>query len=207
MKRFISLFLGIFLLIVFGCRNETEKKLPVAQKKQAKNIEIIKRSVQLKSIEPIKKEVKLNPNFSKFYESLKPDTYSIDELVDLTQKDLKLFKELRIRRFNSKIDTPAVKSRLVLTETNLKRLNFLLHKKRIETDTIRKTLDELTRNLNATIDKISLYNQSIDEFENILVKDSLMQAHKDSLQNRKEVLQKLQKQKFKKSLISPRKIR
>ena len=207
MKRFISLFLGIFLLIVFGCRNETEKKLPVAQKKQAKNIEIIKRSVQLKSIEPIKKVVKLNPNFSKFYESLKPDTYSIDELVDLTQKDLKIFKELRIRRFNSKIDTPAVKSRLVLTEVNLKRLNFLLHKKKIETDTIRKTLDELTRNLNATIDKISLYNQSIDEFENILVKDSLMQAHKDSLQNRKEVLQKLQKQKFKKSLISPRKIR
>ena len=207
MKRFISLFLGIFLLIVFGCRNETEKKLPVAQKKQAKNIEIIKRSVQLKSIEPIKKVVKLNPNFSKFYESLKPDTYSIDELVDLTQKDLKIFKELRIRRFNSKIDTPAVKSRLVLTETNLKRLNFLLHKKRIETDTIRKTLDELTRNLNATIDKISLYNQSIDEFENILVKDSLMQAHKDSLQNCKEVLQKLQKQKFKKHLSLSRKIR
>ncbi len=207
MKRFVSLFLGIFLLIVFGCRNETEKKLPVAQKKQAKNIEIIKRTERLKSIEPIQKVAKLNPNFVKFYESLTPDTYSIDELVDLTQKDLKLFKELRIRRFNSKIDTPAVKSRLVLTETNLKRLNFLLHKKRIETDTIRKTLDELTRNLNATIDKIRLYNQSIDEFETILVKDSLMQAHKDSLQNRKEVFQKLQKQKFKKKLILPRKIR
>jgi len=207
MKRFISLFLGIFLLIVFGCRNETEKKLPVAQKKQAKNIEIIKRSVQLKSIEPINKVAKLNPNFIKFYESLKPDTYSIDELVDLTQKDLKLFKELRIRRFNSKIDTPAVKSRLVLTEINLKRLNFLLHKKRIETDTIRKTLDELTRNLNATIDKISLYNQSIDEFENILVKDSLLQARKDSIQTRKEILNKLQNQKFKKHLSLPRKIR
>ena len=207
MKRFINLFLGIFLLIVFGCRNETEKKLPVAQKKQAKNIEIIKRSVQLKSIEPINKVAKLNPNFIKFYESLKPDTYSIDELVDLTQKDLKLFKELRIRRFNSKIDTPAVKSRLVLTEINLKRLNFLLHKKRIETDTIRKTLDELTRNLNATIDKISLYNQSIDEFENILVKDSLLQARKDSIQTRKEILNKLQNQKFKKHLSLPRKIR
>ncbi len=185
MKSFISLFLGFFLLIVFSCRNKTEKKLPVAQKKQEKNIEIIKRSEQLKSIEPINKVAKLNPNFIKFYESLKPDTYSIDELVDLTQKDLKLFKELRFRRFNSKIDTPAVKSRLVLTEINLKRLNFLLHKKKIETDTIRKTLDELTRNLNTTIEKISLYNQSIDEFENILVKDSLVQARKDSMQKHK----------------------
>ena len=207
MKSFISLFLGIFLLIIFGCRNKTENKLPVVQKKTKKNIEIIKRSEQLKSIKPIKNVVKLNPNFSKFYESLKPDTYSIDELIDLTQKDLKLFKELRVRRFNSKIDTPAVKSRLILTEINLKRLNFLLHKKKIETDTIRKTLNELTRNLNATIDKINLYNQSIDEFENILVKDSLVQARKDSIQTRKEILDKLKNQKFKKHLSLPEKIK
>ena len=207
MKGFVSLFLGIFLLIIFGCRNETENKLSVVEKKQTKNIEIIKRSEQLKSIEPIKKVLKLNPNFIKFHESLKPDTYSIDELVDLTQKDLKLFKELKVRRFNSKIDTPAVKSRLVLTEVNLKRLNFLLHKKKIETDTIRKTLDELTRNLNATIDKINLYNQSVDEFETILVKDSLVQAHKDSIQARKEILNKFQNQKFKKHLSLPGKIR
>jgi len=207
MKRYRVLFLGIFLLIIFGCRNKTGNNLSVVEKKQEKNIEIIKRTESLKSIDPVKKVVKLNPNFVKFYESLKPDAYSIDELVDLTQKDLKLFKELRIRRFNSKIDTPAVKSRLVLTEINLKRLNFLLHKKKIETDTIRKTLDALTRNVNATIDKINLYNQSIDEFETILVKDSLMQLHKDSFINRNDMLRKIPKPSLRKDLIMSRKIK
>ena len=87
---------------------------------------------------------------------------------------------------------------LIWTEINLKKLNFLLHKKKIEVDTIRKTLNEVTRNLNATLDKISLYNQSIDEFENILVKDSLVQAKKDSIPVAKqEILKKLKFQKLK----------
>ncbi len=203
MKRFTALFLIIFLLIIFSCRNETKKNLPAVEKKQEKNIEIIKRTESLKAIDPVKDVVKENSTFLKLYESLKQDTYSIDELVDLTEKDLELFKKMKINYFKSKIDTPAVKSRLLLTEINLKRLDFLLHKKKIETDTIRKTLDEITRNLNATVDKIRLYHQSVDEFQNILTKDSLMQAKKDSMtSDKKEIIDKLNKLKSQKIKFS-----
>ncbi len=203
MKRFTALFLIMFLLIIFSCRNETKKNLPAVEKKQEKNIEIIKRTESLKAIDPVKDVVKENSTFLKLYESLKQDTYSIDELVDLTEKDLELFKKMKINYLKSKIDTPAVKSRLLLTEINLKRLDFLLHKKKIETDTIRKTLDEITRNLNATVDKIRLYHQSVDEFQNILTKDSLMQAKKDSMtSDKKEIIDKLNKLKSQKIKFS-----
>ena len=193
MKRFTSLFLVLLLMSIFGC-HETKKKKTVVQKKQPKKVEIIKRTVTLAPIDDLKDVVKANENFIKLYESFNPDSYSVDELIDMTKNNLKIFKQLKIRRFKSQIDTPSVKSRLVLTEINIKKLDFLLHKKQIEPDTIRKTLDEITRDINATLSKIRLYNQSIDEFENILVKDSLVQAKKDSMtDDKKEVLNNLNK--------------
>jgi len=90
---------------------------------------------------------------------------------------------------------------LVLTEVNFKRLDFLIHKKNKEPDTIRKTLDEITRNINTVIEKIELYNHSIDEFENILVKDSLMQVKKDSMlkeEKQHDILKRIKSEKMKK---------
>ncbi len=181
MKTIISLFLGFFLLINSACQNEPEKDLKPVQKNNQKTIQIVKRHIPVNSTETLKDVLKKNQNFNKIVESFKPETYSIDQLIDLTEKDLKLFKQMKARRFKSKIDTAPVKSRLILTEINLKRLNFLIHKKKIETDTIEKTLNTLVQNLNTVIDKMHLYNDSYDEFEEILARDSLVQARKDSL--------------------------
>ena len=192
MKRFGSLLLLILFMLVFACQ-ETKKKV-VTVKKQPKKVEIIKRTLSLKPLDDVKDILKTNENFIKLYESFLPDSYSIDELIDLTKNDLDILKQLKMKRFKTKIDTAPVKSRLVLTEINIKKLNFLLHKKKIEPDTIRKTLDAITRDLNITLSKIKLYNQSVDEFEDILVKDSLVQAKKDSMtDDKKEVFNNLNK--------------
>ncbi len=190
----------ITLLLNISCR-EIEKKTVVVKKKQPEKIAIIRRTVNLKPVDAIEDVLKNNKEFIKLYESLKPDSYSIDELVDLTKNDLEIFKQLKIKRFIKKIDTPPVKSRMVLTEINFKRLDFLIHKKIKEPDTIRKTLDEITRNINTVIDKINLYNQSIDEFENILVTDSLIQVKKDSVSSgKKKIFNKMKTQKHLKNI-------
>ncbi len=200
MKRLRNLLPVIFILISLSC-HETAKKPVIVPKKQPEKISVIKRTVSLKPLADIKELLKNNKEFIKLYESLKPDSYSIDELIDLTDNDIKLLKKIKIKHFSKKIDTPPVQSRLVLTEVNFKRLDFLIHKKHKEPDTIRKTLDEITRNINTVIEKIELYNQSIDEFENILVKDSLMQVKKDSMlkeEKRRDILNRVKSEKMKK---------
>ncbi len=181
MKAITGYLLGFLLLINSSCHKDVKQKVQPVQKTSKKNIQIVKRSIPLQSIDPIKDAVKKNNNFIKLVESFKPENYSIDELIDLTNKDLKLFKQLKARHFKSKLDTAAVKSRLVLTEINLKKLRFLIHKKQIETDTIQKTLNTVVKNLNAVIDKMKIYNTGYDEFEEILTRDSLAQARKDSM--------------------------
>ncbi len=194
MKRISLLFLGILLLINFSCQKETKKELKVTQKNQPKAIVIVKRKLPLLPLTNLNDVIKKNVDFLKFYETLKPTSYSLDELIDLTTKDLKLFRQMRVRRFKSKIDTAAVKSRLVLTEINLKKLRFLLHRKKIEKDTVEKTLNALVKSLNGTIEQMQLYNQSTDEFENILTHDSLAQIKKDSLRLQQEKIDRLQNQ-------------
>jgi len=197
MKRISLLFLGILLLINFSCQKETKKELKVTQKKQSKAIVIVKRKLPLLPLTNLNDVIKKNVDFLKFYETLKPASYSLDELIDLTTKDLKLFRQMRVRRFKSKIDTAAVKSRLILTEINLKKLRFLLHRKKIESDTIEKTLNALVKSLNGTIEQMQLYNQSMDEFETILTHDSLAQIKKDSLRLQQEKIDRLQNHNFK----------
>jgi len=192
MKRLYSLFLGILLLINFNCQNESAKNLEITKDVPKKNLEIIKRNVPLEQSDDIKDIVKKNENFIKLIESFKPKTYSIDELIDLTTKDLKIFNSIRARHFKSKADTAAVKSRLLLVEINLKRLNFLLNKDKINTDTIQKTFNEIVLNLNRVVQKIRLYSNAPDEFESILAHDSMAQIKRDSLFNIKKIKDSLE---------------
>jgi len=181
MKYILSLFFGIFLLINFGCQNKPTKVLKKTKKNNPKSLHIIKRNIPLKNVDDIKDIVKKNENFIKLVESFAPETYSTDELIDLTEKDLKMFKSIQYRHFNSKADTAAVRSRLILAEINLKKLNFLLHKKKIAPDTLQKTFNEIVKNLNSVITKIKLYSDAPDEFESILAHDSMMKIKRDSL--------------------------
>ncbi len=197
MKRIASIFLGILLLISFSCKNETKKELKNSQKKPSKNLVVVKRKKQLLPTKEIKDAVKKNEQILKIYESFSPETYSIDELIDIVEKDLKIFKQTKGRPFRTKIDTAAVKSRLILTEINLKKLDFLLHQKQPSIDTIEKTLNAIISNLNGVTQQIKLYSSSTDEFEDILVKDSILQAKKDSLPTKIDsIISRLAKQKI-----------
>jgi len=182
MKTRISLILSIFLLISFSCQSEIKKKVKDVPKKQPKNIQIIKRNIPVLPVESVKNAVKNDQNFIKLVKSFQPETFSKDELIDLIQRDLKYFKLIHARKFKSKIDTAAVKSRLVLTEINLKRLHFLLQKPKVPSDTIEKTLNTVVQNLNEVIQKIAVYDKSVDEFESILKLDSITRQKQDSIQ-------------------------
>ncbi len=181
MKRLAAIFFGILLLINSACKNEKKSPVKTTQKNNKKNIIFIKRQERLLPIDDIKNEVEKNTAFVKLIESFDADTYSLDELIDHTQKNLKLFQQLKVRRFKSKIDTAAVKSRLILAEVNTKKLDFLLHKHKPEKDTIAKTFNAIVRSLNSAIQQMKIYNRSYDEFEEILTRDSLLSAQKDSL--------------------------
>jgi len=198
MKRIASVFLGMLLLISFGCENETKKDLKTAQKKTVNTLVVVKRKKNLLPTDQIKDAVKKNEQILKIYESFTPKTYSLEELRDLVEKDLKIFEQTRNRPFKTKVDTAAVKSRLILTEVNLKKLNFLLHKNQPPIDTIEKTLNAIVDNLNGVTQQIKLYSSSTDEFEDILVKDSILQAKKDSVSFDKDsILTRIANQKIK----------
>ena len=95
MKRLYNLFPVIFILLSLSCQ-ENKKKPVVVPKKQQKKIDVIKRTESLKPLADIKELLKNNKEFIKLYESLKPDSYSIDELIDLTDNDIKLLKKIKI---------------------------------------------------------------------------------------------------------------
>jgi len=187
MKSLSSIFLGILILINFSCQNETVNDLKKKQEKPKKTLLIIKREITPENTDDIKEIIDRNKNFIKILESFKQKTYSTDELIDLTNKDLELFLHMRNAHFKSTADTAAVKSRLLLTEISLKKLNFLLHKKKIETDTVQKTFNQIINNLNSVIQKIRLYSQSTDEFESILAHDSIAKIKRDSILKNKRI--------------------
>ncbi len=202
MKRLSLVFLGILLLINSACETQTGVSQETAQKDAKKNIIVIKRTVKPLTLEGLKDATRKNPGFFKLVESLQPDTYSLEELIDLTEKNLKFFNQLKVRKFKSKIDTAAVKSRLILAEINTKKLDFLIHKKQPQVDTITKTFNAIVRNINSVIEQMRIYNTSYDEFEEILVRDSLAQAHKDSLLDLKAPVNNNMKQRIKRLKLS-----
>ncbi len=180
--KFIYLFILtnlFFILTACHYQKEPENKPETVEKE--KPLLLVKRKIPLADLTPVKEAVQKNNYFIKLYESFKPENYSIDELVDLTNKDLQYIQSARSRHFKSKADTTAVKSRLVLTHINLKKMNFLLKKPAQNKDTIEKTLNALVHNINDVIYKINIYNQSEDEFKSILSHDSLAQIKQDSL--------------------------
>jgi hypothetical protein len=179
MNRLAKLFLGIILLINFGCQKEIKKTSPISQQKNKKNLIVIKPDYQVRSIESIGDIADKNENFEKLIKSFQSASYTLDELVELTGKDIKYVQQLHNKAFKGKIDTAAVNGRLVLTEVILKKLNFLLKKEKPQTDTIKKTLNALINNLNSVINQIELYGKSYDEFEHILKYDSIEKSNND----------------------------
>ncbi len=183
---YIVLLTSLFLQLT-ACQNQKQEKKTNKLPKKEKKLVIVHRQVPLSDLSPVEDAVKKNNYFTKLYESFKPQTYSVDELIDLSTKNLQLIKSVQSRHFKSKADTAAVKSRLILTEINIKKLHFLLQKPERNKDTIEKTLNAIIINLNDVIDKIQVYSQSTDEFESILAHDSLAKIRKDSIFKRQQI--------------------
>jgi len=169
---------GLFLLINFACQKEIKQTAKDTQKSTKKYSFVVKRNTKLTDYEDIKKLTEKNPAFIKILESFQPETYSLDELIDLTEKDLKKFKTLKIKKFQNQLDTAAVKSRMVLTEVYINKLNFLIHKKKPQKDSISRTLNAIIVNLNNVLDQMRIYSQDTDEFESILKHDSIAKQAK-----------------------------
>ena len=180
MNRIPALLFGILLLINFACQKEIKKTSISSQQKDKKNLVVIKPENKILSFEKIRDVIKKNENFENLIKSFQVNTFTLDELSELTEKDLKYVRQLHQKAFKGKTDTAAISSRLILTEINLKKLDFLLHKQKPQTDTIKKTVDAIISNLNSVIQQVKLYAQSDDEFENILKRDSLININKDS---------------------------
>ena len=180
MNKSVNLFLGILLLINFACQNKTKKTSTSPQQKDNKNLVVIKPDKKIFSIDQLRDATGKNKNFEKLINSFQAETYTLDELTELTTQDIQYLQHLHRKAFNGNADTAAVHSRLILAEVNLKKLNFLLQKKKIQIDTIKSTLNAIIDNLNSVINQIELYNRSDDEFEHILKYDSLAKSNKDS---------------------------
>lgn len=181
MKRITVYLLGIFLLTNFSCERENKQKINITQPKEKKNIIVINRTDSIRMDANLKNSLTKNKSFIKLIESFDEKAYSYEQLIDLTKKNINLFRQIRTQSFNSKIDTAAVKSRLIIAEINTKKLDYLLHQKNIDYDSVYNTFHTIIRNLNSVIQQMNNYISSEDEFKEILMLDSLSQKYRDSL--------------------------
>ena len=181
MKRNLFLIPLILLLINFACQKETGQKSKTTQKTPKKYSFVIKRKVELEDYSSLQAEQRANlKDFFKLLETFQPRSFSLDELIDLSEKDLKLIKIIKTKRMKASMDTAAIKSRMLLTEVYLQKLKYLVNKNKPEKDTTSKTLNSIVNNLNSLLKQMKIYKNSIDEFEGILHHDSIVQ-HKNEL--------------------------
>jgi len=182
MKKIGYYIIGLFILTGLSCENKNDNNLKNPQKNKKITSITINNNTSVDSTNDISKLISKNKNFDNLFRSLQKKTFSVEELIDIVKQDLNYIKEIRQSPKNKRIDTATVKSRLLLTEINLKKMQFLLHKKPPQKDTIEKTLKAIINNMNSTINQIRIYNYNFDEFSEILAIDSIQKAKHDSLQ-------------------------
>jgi len=177
MKKTYFYVLSLFILFGFSCQKEVKKNPVKSEKITKNNYRLINLDSQIIIPAETQRIIEKNKNLNLLLKSLNKKTYSIDELKDLVKQDLRYIKSIS----QSRKDTAAIKSRILVSEINLKKLNFLLQKKNIKTDTIQKTLHAIIYNLQSVVQQISIYKDNTDEFDEIMKLDSLPSTQKDSL--------------------------
>jgi len=182
MKKIGYYIIVLFLLTGLSCKNNNDNKLKNSQKNKKITQITINNNTHIDAITDIEKVISKNKNFKHLFRSFSKKSFSVEELIDIVKQDLSYIKEIRQSPKNKRIDTATVKSRLLLTEINLKKMQFLLHKKTPNKDTLENTLKAIVNNMNSTIQQIRIYNFSFDEFSEILAIDSIQKVKHDSLQ-------------------------
>ncbi len=117
---------------------------------------------------------KVNKNFMNLINNFEDSIYTIELLRDKTKQNMSYIHPLTLRRKQSILDTPAVKSRLVLTHLHIRKLNYLINKKNIQKDTVEKTLNTIVKDINHLLYVADKYRKKKDEFKEILDYDSIL---------------------------------
>jgi len=155
--------------------------MKIVQKKEQNISFVIRRKVPYAFTEKMTKDFIKQKEIIALFQSFENQSYSKDELIDLLTKNTKSLHNFIQRRTRTVWDTAAVRSRLTLVEVNMKRLGFLLQKKHTQPDSIQASFSTFINSLNAVIQQVNLHQQSTDEFKDILLHDSITQAHHDSI--------------------------
>lgn len=179
MKKINFYVLSLFILFSFSCQKEVKKNTVKSEKITKNTYQLIKMDSQIIIPAETQKIIKKNKNLNLLLNSFNKEVYSIDQLKDLVKQNLNYTKSIN----QSSRDTAAIKSRMLVTEINLKRLNFLLQKKKIQTDTIKKTLNAIVQNLQSVVQQFDIYRNNTNEFDEIMKLDSLPADQKDSILN------------------------
>ncbi len=173
MKINVFIFLGIWIFLFMSCnthnvRQKKEKPQPADRPLYIKLHTKIYQTTLLDSL------TKNNKNLKNLVQNFKDSIYSIELLKDKTKQNMSYIRPLTLMRRQSILDTPAVKSRLILTNMHIKKLNYLINKKTLDKDSIEKTLNRIVFDLNNVLLIAQKYNHNKDEFLEILQYDSIM---------------------------------
>jgi len=162
-----------FIIFIFSCNTDTEKQTDTIKIKseQEQPVFIVKK--RLKSNKISDSLMQKEKNLQKLIHNLQDSTYTIELLKDRTAQNISNIHPLTFIKTHSVLDTAAIRSRFVLTEVHLKKLNYLINKKHIKKDTVEKTLNQIVSDVNHIIDQMEIYQNHTDEFEEILKYDSI----------------------------------
>jgi hypothetical protein len=169
-------FVSVFFLILslFSCNEDKTDAVTQQNKNSVEKRIKFKLNTKIYKTRLSDSISRKDKNFKNLIENFEDSIYTLELLRDKTKQNLSYIHPLTLRRKISLLDTPAIKSRFVLTHVHLKKLNYLINKKNIEPDTIEQTLNRIVYDLNNVIQIAEKYNNQRDEFQEILEYDSIV---------------------------------
>ena len=179
MKNNFFILLSLYIITFVSCNQQDTEQISIKPKKEIKTIFIIQRGKIDKKSVPAGL-LKENKNFKNLISTFNETQYSVEQLKDKTHQSLKFIRPLTFKRKKSILDTSAIKSRFVLTEIHIKKLDYQLNKHKINKDSLEKTLGNIVLDINRIIHLIPIYKDNTDEFEAILKHDSINKNRENS---------------------------
>ena len=162
-----------FIILIFSCRHNKENPIATQKKKNEPESSLFFVSNKLKQSKILDSLMQKEKNLQKLIHNLQDSTYTIELLKDRTVQNISNVHPLTFIKTHSVLDTAAIRSRFVLTEVHLKKLNYLINKKNTKKDTIEKILNQIIADINHITEQIQIYQQKTDEFEEILKYNSI----------------------------------
>ncbi len=172
MKFFKILYTILLIFSIVTCKQETTKnnQKPLETKKKQ---ETFYQKAKLIKIEALDSLMKKEKNLQKLIRNLQDSIYTLELLKDRIPQNISYIHPLTFIKTHTVLDTAAIRSRFVLTEVHLRKINYLINKPKVDKDSIEKTLDQVITDINNIVKHIELYQNTNDEFKDILNYDSI----------------------------------